>query len=129
MQIGGIVRGGRVGPVKRVQRGVDIESDIDTGGGQLAHTVVVALCVIDRVDADCVEAELLEDGNIAIAAGLVCKRVLGFGRAAWLIIDTTDVEPLSVGKEGFGNVRTLRVVVTCSAMGLLTIALNRHCGQ
>ena len=53
---------GRLGGVSvdRVIARVDVKSEVDTGVGKLAHTLVVVLGVVDSVDTDGVDAKLLE---------------------------------------------------------------------
>jgi len=55
--------------------------------------------VVDSVDADGVDAELLELLNVALAASLVGDGVLCVGGATGLVVDTADVETLVASKE------------------------------
>jgi hypothetical protein len=59
--------------------------------------------VVDSVDADSVDTELLELGDVTLAAVCVCDGVLGLSRATWLIVDTADVEAFVASKESCDN--------------------------
>jgi hypothetical protein len=55
--------------------------------------------VVDGVDADSVDTELLELGDVTLAAVSVGDGVLGVGRAAGLVVYTADVEAFVASKE------------------------------
>lgn len=55
--------------------------------------------VVDSVDADSVDAEVLELLNVALAASLVGDGVLCIGSATGLVVNTADVETLVASKE------------------------------
>lgn len=110
--------------VERVEGGVDIQSEVYPSVGELLHAVVVVLGVVDRVDADSVDAELDELGNVALATLGVGDGVLVGGGAAGLVIDTADVEAVAVGVvEGCVRVSTGDLE---KSLGVLTIAFDAH---
>ena len=67
--------------VDGVLGGVDIKDEVDTGVLQLLHALVVVLGVVDGVDTDGVDAQLLEQRDVALAVVRVSDRVRGVGRA------------------------------------------------
>jgi hypothetical protein len=88
-----------LGAVDGVLGGVEVEGEVDTGIGEETHAGVVVGAVVDSVDADGVDAELLELLNVALAASLVGNGVLRIGGATGLVVDTADVETLVASKE------------------------------
>lgn len=68
--------------IDRVFGGVDVENKIDTGISQHLHTFVMILGVVDVVNADSVEAQFFEQGDISLA-------VIGFGEGISFIGGTT----------------------------------------
>jgi hypothetical protein len=63
----------------------------------------VVLGVVDGVDTDSVETELLELGNIALAALAVSDGVLGVSSTAGLVVNAADVEALVASEESCGE--------------------------
>lgn len=112
LQVDLVVGDLRISAVDRVLGGVDVEGEVDAGVGKSVHALVMVGRVVNRVDADGVDAELLELGNVTLAARGIGNRVLSIGCAAWLVVDTADVETLIASKESCTgvSVRTLAVV-------------------
>jgi hypothetical protein len=69
------VQGVLVLAVEGVVGGVGIERQVDTSVVEHLHTLVVVLRVVDGVDADRVDAERLEVGDIALESLEVEQRV------------------------------------------------------
>jgi hypothetical protein len=59
--------------------------------------------VVHRVDADGVDAQFLELGDVALARRGVGDGVRGFGGASGLVVDAADIEALVAGEEGCGG--------------------------
>jgi hypothetical protein len=93
--------GRRVLAVERVVGSVDVEGEVDAGIGEGLHAGVVGGRVVDRVDTDGVDSELLELGDITLAAISIGNGILEGGRTARLVVNATDVEPLAAGEEGY----------------------------
>jgi len=55
--------------------------------------------IIDGVNTNGIYAQLLEVYDIALATSSVGDGVLCVGRAAWLIVDSADVETLLASEE------------------------------
>jgi hypothetical protein len=70
--------------VKRVLGRVGIESKVDTRIIEHLHALVVVLRVVDGVDADGVNAERLEVGDIALQALEIQQRVLCISGTTWV---------------------------------------------
>lgn len=84
--------------------------------------------VVDRVDADCVDAELRELCDVALAAGSVGNGVLGLRGATRLVVDTTNVETLVASKERCErSVRACVLQLACEVR--LTISLDSDGGD
>lgn len=103
LQISGIV--GKISPVratsvKGVLGGVDIDDKVDASLVQCLHAVVVVGSVVHGVDANGVDAEVLELLDVTSANFLVGEGVDAGSVTAWLVVDTPDVETLAVGPEG-----------------------------
>ena len=94
-----VVRLLRVRTVNRVLGRVDIESQVDASVGEETHAGVVVSTVVNSVDTDGVDAELLELGDVTLAALLISNGVLCVGCATGLVVNTTDVEALVAGPE------------------------------
>jgi len=62
--------------VQGVLGGVDIKGEVDTSIGERVHAGVVGRSVVDSVDTDSVDTELLELGDVTLAASLVGNGVL-----------------------------------------------------
>jgi hypothetical protein len=99
LQVDLVVRLLGISSVDRVLGRVDVEGKVDASIGEEAHACVVVGTVVHSVNTDRVDAELLEFGDIALAAILVGNGVLGVGSATRLIVNTTDVEALVAGPE------------------------------
>ena len=67
--------------VDRVLGSVDVESEVDTSVGEGIHAGVVLGSVVDSVDTDSVDAELLELGDVALAAIGIGNGILRVGGA------------------------------------------------
>jgi len=75
-------------------RSVDVQKEVDPGGVKFFHALVVVLGIVNGVHADSVDAKLLEERNIALAVLDVGKGIDNIGGTSWLVVDTTEVEPL-----------------------------------
>ena len=87
--------------VERELGGVGVESNVDTSVVQHLHALVVVLAVVNGVDTDGVDAELLEQLDVAGQRLGVGDRVGGIGGTTGLVGDTTDVEALLASIEGY----------------------------
>jgi hypothetical protein len=68
--------------------------------------------VVDSVDTDGVDAQLLELGNITLAAVDIGDGVCELGAATGLVVDATDVETVASLEEGCdGNVSMILLIV------------------
>ena len=56
--------------------------------------------VVDGVDTDSIDAQLLELGDVPLAASRVGNGIGRVGGTTRLIIDTTDVKSIISGEEG-----------------------------
>jgi len=99
LQVHGVVRWSWIATVERVLGGVDIESEVDARSRELAHALVVVGSVVDSVHTDSVDSQLLELYDITLAAIDVRNGILSTRRAAWLVVDTTNVKALITSKE------------------------------
>lgn len=73
-----MVCGPRLGTINALagERRIDVEHQVDAGGVEDTHTLVMILLRVDVVDADRVDAELLHEGGIAQAGLGVDEDVL-----------------------------------------------------
>jgi hypothetical protein len=68
--------------------------------------------VVDRVDTDGVDAQLLELGDVTLAAVDIGDGVCEVGAATGLVIDATDVEAVATLEEGCdGNVSMMLLLL------------------
>jgi hypothetical protein len=94
LEVVGVVRLGRRSAVDRVLGGADVEGEVDASIGEGVHALLVVASVVDGVDADGVDAELLELGNVTLAAssvgdGILCIRCATWRRLAWGFVVVT----------------------------------------
>lgn len=100
LQVGRVVRLGRIVAVQAVFRVIHVEHQVDTGFSQSIHACIMIDRVVHRVDANCVETQLLEVWDVTRARGIVGQRVCGGGRATRLIVHPADVEAIAAVEEG-----------------------------
>jgi hypothetical protein len=100
LQIDVVVRFCGAGAVERVLGGVDIKNEVDASISQCIHALLVTLVVIDGIDADGVQTQLLELGNITLASIWFRDRVLQLRRSTGLVVDTTNIETVITLEEG-----------------------------
>ena len=57
--------------------------------------------VVDCVYTDGIDAQFLEFGNVSLTPSLIGDGVRKVGGATRLVVNATDVEPITPGKEGY----------------------------
>lgn len=90
--------------VERVQGGVGVNNDINSGIGQEVHAIVVLLGVVHHVDTDGVDSQLLELGNVALAHVEIGQGIRHAGRSSRLVVDSSDIEALLALPEGYQQI-------------------------
>jgi len=110
LEVLGVVRDKGRSTVEGVERGVDIENEVNASIGQSAHAGIMVGAVVNGVDADRVDSQFLELDNISCAGGFVCDGIDKVGGSSRLVIDTTDVETVAPLEEGW---QMLAVDNTC----------------
>jgi hypothetical protein len=70
----------------------------------------VVLGVVNGVDPNRVETELLELGDIALAALRVSNGVLGVGSSTRLVVNAADIEALVASEESCGGLVPLECI-------------------
>ena len=77
-----------------LQGGVDVQNQVDTGGSQQGHTLIMALSWIHRVHTDRIDSKLLEQEDITtalVSVGEGVSSLLDVCRATRLVINTFDL--------------------------------------
>ena len=92
LQVLCVVRRARVEPVDRVERVVGVDDDVDAGVGERRHALVVVRRVVGDVDADRVDAQLLELRDVALADGRVRQGVRHGRGPSRLVVQAPDIE-------------------------------------
>lgn len=102
LQVSVIVRSRGLIAIQRVQRRVDIQSQVNAGIGQSIHARIVVHvgAVVDRVHTDGIDSQLLELFHIPHTPFGVGDGVDGCRRAAGLVVEAFDVEAVVAGEEG-----------------------------
>lgn len=99
LDVGGIVRRTGLGTVDGVLGVVDIENEVDASGVERTHALVVISLVVDSVDANNVDAELLEVLDITLANIGIGERILVSRGTTGLVVDTSEVESVLASPE------------------------------
>ena len=89
--------------VERVGWGIGIKCKVDTSISQHLHGLVMALAVVDRVNADGIDTKLLEETDIAAESVEIEQRVGGISGTTRLICYTADIEPGVASPEGVAS--------------------------
>jgi hypothetical protein len=99
LDVGSVVRRTGLGTVDGVLGVVDIENEVDASVVERLHARIMIGLVVDSVDADNVDAELLEVLDITLANIRIGERILVSRGTTGLVVDTSEVESILASPE------------------------------
>lgn len=101
LEILGVVGRSGLGAVDGVAGVVDIKNQVDASVGESVHAVIVVLGVVDSIDADNIDAKVLEVLDVSLTRLGIGQGVRGARRTTRLVVDTAKIEALAISPESY----------------------------